>query len=102
MGAGRPVVSTPYTYARELLAEGRGILVEPGSPTHLAEALDRVLSDDALRADIGAKAHAYARRMIWSEVGVRYRRLFDRVATSARTGSATTTAAPARRVAIGV
>jgi glycosyltransferase involved in cell wall biosynthesis len=102
MGAGRPVVSTPYTYARELLADGRGILVEPGSPTHLAEALDRVLSDDALRADIGARAHAYARRMIWSEVGVRYRRLFDRVATSARTGATTTTAAPAPRVAIGV
>ena len=43
MGAGRAIVSTPYTYARELLADGRGVLVEPGSPDRFAEALDRVL-----------------------------------------------------------
>ena len=51
MGAGRAIVSTPYTYARELLADGRGVLVEPGAPDRFAEALDRVLSDDQLRAD---------------------------------------------------
>ena len=102
MGAGRVVVSTPYTYAAELLADGRGILVEQGSPERFAEALDRVLSDDALRAAVGQKAHAHARRMIWSEVGLRYRRLFDRVGTAARPPSTEAPSVPASRVALGV
>ena len=101
MGAGRAIVSTPYTYASELLADGRGVLVEPGAPDRFAEALERVLSDDALRADLGARAHAYARKMIWSEVGAQYGRLFARVA--ATTPSVLVpSATPTSRVAVNV
>ena len=41
MSAGKAIVSTPYAYATELLAAGRGVLVEPGSPTGLATGLHR-------------------------------------------------------------
>ncbi len=83
MGAGRAIVSTPYAYAAELLADGRGLLVPPATPAALASALDRLLSDHDLRRAIGARAHAYSRRMVWSEVGSAYRRLFERVAGNA-------------------
>jgi len=83
MGAGRAVVSTPYAYASELLAEGRGVLVPPGSPASLAVALTDVLADDDLRASIGRRAHAYSRRMVWSEVGKEYGRLFGRIGARA-------------------
>ena len=83
MGAGRAIVSTPYAYASELLADGRGILVAPGSPERLASALNNVLSDHELRATIGRRAYDYSRRMIWTAVGAQYNRLFSRVTTNA-------------------
>ncbi len=83
MGAGRAIVSTPYAYASELLARGRGVLVPPGSPESFAAALNEVLGDDKLRAAMGRRAHEHSRRMIWSEVGAEYRRLFERVGAKA-------------------
>ena len=58
MGAGRAIVSTPYAYAQELLADGRGVLVPPASPAALGAALNEILGDDDLRASLGRRAHA--------------------------------------------
>ena len=84
MGAGRAVVSTPYTYARELLADGRGVLVAPASSVALAEGLNAVLGDAKLRAAIGRRAHAYTRGMTWSAVGEEYESLFASLARPAQ------------------
>jgi glycosyltransferase involved in cell wall biosynthesis len=78
MGAGRAIVSSPYTYAAELLADDRGVLVEPRSATALARALNRVLGDDELRASLGRRAYAHSRQMVWPAVGARYRTVFER------------------------
>jgi glycosyltransferase involved in cell wall biosynthesis len=80
MGAGKAIVSTPYAYAAELLAEGRGILVPPGSSTALAAAVIALLRDANQRAEMGARAYSHSRAMIWPEVGNAYRRLFARIA----------------------
>jgi glycosyltransferase involved in cell wall biosynthesis len=85
MGAGRAVVSTPYAYATEQLAEGRGVLFTPGSPVALANALNELLGDDELRANVGRRGYEYTRRMVWSEVGAGYGRLFERIAAGPRT-----------------
>lgn len=85
MGAGRAIVSTPYAYAAELLADGRGMLVTPGSPTALGSVVNEVLGDDDLRLALGARAYAYSRRMVWSAVGADYRDLMARIATPAPT-----------------
>jgi glycosyltransferase involved in cell wall biosynthesis len=81
MGAGRAIVSTPYAYATELLAGGRGILIEPASVGDLARALTRLLGDHALRGEIGRRAYAYSRSMVWAAVGAKYRALFSKLIT---------------------
>ena len=83
VGAGRAVVSTPYTYARELLAGDRGVLVPPSSPDALAEALVALLGDPEGRAAIAKRAYAYGRHMTWPTVGAEYLDVFADVASGA-------------------
>ena len=92
MGAGRAIVSTPYAYAVELLADGRGVLVSKPSPKTFAAALNDVLGDDDLRAALGRAAYDHSRQMVWSQVGAQYRALFGRVGAAA---SVAAVAAPA-------
>jgi glycosyltransferase involved in cell wall biosynthesis len=80
VGAGKAIVSTPYEYAAELLADDRGILVPPASPGALAVALTDLLSDPRRREQMGARAYQFGRHMAWPEVGATYRDLFDRIA----------------------
>jgi glycosyltransferase involved in cell wall biosynthesis len=84
MGAGRAIVSTPFAYASELLADGRGLLVAPGSPALLGRALNNVLEDRELRLAMGRRAYEHSRRMVWSSVGADYGRLFSRIAGGQR------------------
>ena len=80
MGAGKAIVSTPYAYARERLARGRGRLVEPGSTSAMAASLVELAGDPELRASYGRRAYQYSQGMHWPEVGAAYRQVFDRVA----------------------
>lgn len=85
MGAGRAIASTPYAYASELLADGRGVLVPAGSAEQFAAALNELLGNPDLRAAIGRRAYAYSRNMVWPAVGAMYRDLFASVAADAAT-----------------
>jgi glycosyltransferase involved in cell wall biosynthesis len=79
VGMGKAVVSTPYRYAQELLAEDRGRLVEFGDSEGMAATLSELLGDDAEREGLRRRAYAYGREMTWPEVGRRYLELFDEV-----------------------
>jgi glycosyltransferase involved in cell wall biosynthesis len=79
IAAGRPVVSTAYLYAEEVLADGRGLIVPFAQSDALAESTLRFLGDDVLRLETRRKAYEYAKPMRWHNVGHRYLRLFQQV-----------------------
>jgi hypothetical protein len=82
LGAGRAIVSTPYRYARELLADGRGVVVRSAEAPLLADAIQRLLADAPRRAQLGARAAAYAANMHWPVVARRYLASFARATES--------------------
>jgi glycosyltransferase involved in cell wall biosynthesis len=77
-GVGRPVVSTPYWHARELLADGRGILVPFGDSSATGREIAALLTDDPRRHQLCRDAYEYSRPMTWPRIGDRYMREFSR------------------------
>jgi glycosyltransferase involved in cell wall biosynthesis len=77
MAAGKPIVSTPYSYATEMLSPDRGRLVPPNSPKALASTFIELLGDPNLRAEMGRRTYEHSRGMVWWEIGSRYRLIFD-------------------------
>jgi glycosyltransferase involved in cell wall biosynthesis len=78
LGAGKAVISTPYAYARELLADDRGILVPVKDPSAIASEIIGLLDDPEKRLALGQRAAAHGRPMLWPAVGESYLESFER------------------------
>jgi glycosyltransferase involved in cell wall biosynthesis len=76
LGAGKAIISTPYWYATELLADGRGALVPFQDSGAIADATIGLLDDDTAREAMSRRAYLYARRMVWNQVAQSYMRTF--------------------------
>ena len=79
IASGRPVVSTAFPHAVELLASGAGIVVDHDDPEALVSALRRVVSDRGLADSMATEARRLAPRMAWSVVAAEYLRLSHRL-----------------------
>ncbi|MBN2304569.1 MAG: glycosyltransferase family 4 protein, partial [Anaerolineae bacterium] len=78
LGAGKAVISTPYWYAEEMLAEGRGALVPFRDPAALAGQVVSLLENEAERHAMRKRAYLFGRAMIWPQVARRYLESFER------------------------
>lgn len=80
-GSGKAVVSTPYWHARELLDEGRGILVPFADAQAIATAVAGLLTNDVRRHAMRKRAYATSRLMTWAQTAKRYRIVLDEART---------------------
>jgi len=81
MAAGVPVVTTTAGSLPEVVGEA-ALFVPPGDDDALATALERVLRDDALRADLVARGRIRARAFPWSTAIDGFVDLYRQVAAS--------------------
>ncbi|NOZ86859.1 MAG: glycosyltransferase [Deltaproteobacteria bacterium] len=79
MGSGKAVISTPYWYAEEMLADGRGLLVPFSDPGAIQNAVNRLLDDEVELGAVRKRAYNYCRNMIWPAIARSYLDLFDQV-----------------------
>lgn len=79
LAAGKPIISTPYWYAEELLGDGRGVLVPFRDPQALSEAMLSLIEDPGRMEAVRQAAYRFGRQMVWSEVGKTYAALFHGV-----------------------
>ncbi|MCZ7556067.1 MAG: glycosyltransferase family 4 protein [Bacteroidia bacterium] len=84
VGAGKAVISTPYWYAEEMLADGRGVLTPFRDPEAMAREVIELLDHEAIRHSMRKRAYMFGRAMIWSEVAHRYMESFDRARSERR------------------
>lgn len=84
LGAGKAVISTPYWYAEEMLADGRGVLTPFRDPAALAEHVIDLLDNEAKRHAMRKRAYLFGRAMIWPQVARRYMESFDRARAERR------------------
>ncbi len=84
LGAGKAVISTPYWYAEEMLADGRGVLVPFSDPAALSTQMISLLENEAQRHAMRKRAYLFGRAMIWPQVAQRYMESFERARVERR------------------
>lgn len=85
VGSGKAVISTPYRYACELLADGRGILVPWRTPDAIALEVIGLLRDEPKRIAMQTRAAEHGRGMAWPVVARAYLESFERARAERKT-----------------
>lgn len=83
VASGKPVVSTSFIYAQELLSHGRGLLTQFRDSGDLSRNIAALLDHPEKREEISQRAYQYGRRLQWPAVARSYCRLYSRVENAA-------------------
>lgn len=79
IGAGKICISTPYLYAKEVLAEGRGIIVPFRNSQAIADAVIDICENPQKKLKIEMKTYKFGRLMTWYNVAMQHLQLFNEV-----------------------
>lgn len=76
LGAGKACISTPYVYAKDILAEGRGVIVPFCNPQAIAAAVIDLFEHPEKKHAMQQRAYQYGRLMTWPNVAQSHLNLF--------------------------
>ena len=79
IGCGRAIVSTPYDYSLEVLADGRGLIASKADPEELASLIDMILSNQQLKEELEKKSGKLGKTMTWPQVGKNYSNIIENI-----------------------
>ena len=79
IGAGKVCISTPYLYAKDVLAEDRGIIVPFRDSKAIADAVLEVLNNPKKKMTMEKKTYKFGRLMTWYNVALQHLKLFNKV-----------------------
>lgn len=79
LGAGAAVISTPYLYAKDLLAEERGLLFDFCNVQELSKVINNLLENPDQLAKFRKNARTHGEPMQWPNVGNEYANLLHSV-----------------------
>ncbi len=96
MASGTPVVASNLSSLPEVLGDA-ALLVDPYDANAIADAIRRVLLDDALRRDLSARGLKKVQEYSWEEAARRVRQIYDEVASQANPVKQDREAGPSRR-----
>jgi glycosyltransferase involved in cell wall biosynthesis len=78
IGMGKAIVSTPYWYAQEMLADNRGLLVDFGDTDGFKKSLLHLIENPEECDNMRKKAYDFGRKMTWQNVGGEYNTIFSK------------------------
>lgn len=79
IGAGKVCISTPYLYAKEVLANDRGIIIPFKNSRAIADAVIDIFKNPQKKSVIEKKTYEFGRMMTWHNVALQHFELFDEV-----------------------
>jgi len=88
-GYGRVIVSTPYSYAKEMLADGRGLLARFRDSESIADCIEYVLDHVEEKEQMERKMLELGKTMTWEYVAQQYKELFCEVLKQYKTSAVT-------------
>ncbi|MEE9572403.1 MAG: glycosyltransferase, partial [Candidatus Neomarinimicrobiota bacterium] len=79
VGLNKPVVSTPYLYAKEILNNGRGEFVEFKNPESISNCILKLLGNKNRMVEIKSYLTQFREHMRWSNVAKNYIDLMNKL-----------------------
>lgn len=79
VGAGKICISTEYLYAKEVLANRRGIFVPFKDSNSIAKAVINIWKDEKRKKTMQEKAYKYGRFMTWPSVALQHLDFFTEI-----------------------